>query len=179
MSIADFITPALAGIAGSLAMGYLYRQAGERLPPSKGSKRTLRVPQLYAYVGWIGVAIAVIPIGIVLYDLGSHDASTFVSVGFIFLLMGGLGGACLVSYYRLALTYDPDRIRVIGVWGPPREFGWNDIERVGSSAMSGYVHLWVGGEKVRVSGHLVGLRSFIDALAAHTSFGHEDIDLPI
>ena len=179
MLIGDAIISALPGLAASFAVGYLYRQAAKPLPPTNSRQRTLRLPRFYMYVGWIGIAIGLLPLSSLVWTTNAWDAASLANVFGIFVLMAGLGGACLVSYYRLTLTYGKTVVRVTGMWGAPREFTWGDIERVGSNAFSGYVHLWVGGEKVRVSGHLIGLRNFIDALEARTRFGHADIDLPI
>ena len=176
MNWSDFLTPAITTVAVYASMQLLQRGTATPITPAVNGNTTLRLPKFYAILGYVCLGMVVLAIGGALYE---GDPSIWWAVLFIFLLFGGLGGACVLWHWNHHVSFTRNQFTVTDYLGNPETLRWETLTDVTYKPGSGYVYLHRAERKpVKLSHHLVGLQSFLTMLEEQTEWRVRDLLLP-
>ena len=171
--IATGLTTAIVGAFTAYASG----QAGKTEAKINGNKHELRLPKLYAWLGWLlttsGFASLSIPV-----ILAENKTATWWVASASFLMCCGLGAPLLFYFYFHRLLYDDEGYTIYNWRGKAFSFSWCDAREIHFSPTSGYLKLRSIYQWNNLSSHLTGLRAFLNELEARTELKTDKLNLP-
>ena len=176
MTWSDFLIPATTTAAVYASMHLLQRGTTTPVTPAANGETTLRLSKFYAILGYVCLGIVLLAIGGALFE---EDLTIWWAVLFLFLLFGGLGGACVLWYRNHQVAFTRHRLTVTDYRGKSETLRWEALTDVNYKPGWGYVYLHrAEGKPVKVSHHLVGLQSFLAMLEEQTEWRVRDLRLP-
>ncbi|MEO1629025.1 MAG: hypothetical protein AAFV25_28025 [Bacteroidota bacterium] len=160
-----------------LVMYYLGRAANQRLEGNPKLGMNLRMHRMYAAIGWVVVVFGLVISILCLVD--DPDNNRWIAF-FLLAIIGGLGGICLLFYYNHRLDFDKERIGVVSWTGSRKELHWEQVTNIRFNGFAGYLILEdKGGTRIKISQHMVGLRTFVDLIEEKTNRSAKSWGLPL
>jgi hypothetical protein len=167
---------ALPIIAVSIIMAYLYKASkGKPKIDTKGNF-ILKLPKLYAILGFIGIAIA---ITLFIYDIfvtNEEDKTIIFSLGFFSVLLG-LPLFLVGSISHIKLT--EFAIIQTTMFGKTKEIKWEEINDVKFGKVSSELKIKSADRSIKANLHLIGFDSLVNKLVEKTGKSLQEMGFPV
>ena len=155
---------------------YINNSASRSVIKENNEQTVLRVNRLYQIMGIIGILIALVYIATAVYY---HEVFMYLMAIAMVGLFGGFGVPCFLTYQNHTLRFDDEKMVVSDWMGKIKTVYWKDIKTIRFNRFSGYIVIKNDKTQVKISQHLVGLKTFLDMMENVSSWSARRLGLPM
>ena len=154
---------------------YMNNSANRLVVKKNNQQIVLRVNRLYQIMGIIGILIALVYIVMAVYF---HELFMYLLGIAMVGLFGGLGVPCFLTYQNHTLRFDDEKMVVSDWTGKLKTVYWKDIKDIRFKRISGHIVIKNSKTQVKISQHLVGLKTFLDTMESVSPWNARRLGLP-